>query len=39
MRAKLPKITEEEMKELEQIPLSPTGESIPVGCKVSWRDY
>jgi len=34
MRAKLPKITEEEMKELEQMPLEPTGESIPVDCKV-----
>ena len=35
MRAKLPKITEEEMKELEKMPLEPTEKSIPVDCEVS----
>ena len=34
MRKRLPKITEEEMKELEQMPLNPTEESIPVDCEV-----
>ena len=34
MRAKLPKITKEENEMLEQVPLNPTGESIPVDCKV-----
>lgn len=48
MRTKLPKITEEEMKELEQIPLTENDKSIPVDCKVinftqthlsTWGDY
>jgi hypothetical protein len=35
MRAKLPKITKEENEMLENMPLYPTGESIPVDCEVS----
>ena len=34
MRKSLPKITEEENEMLEQMPLKPTGESIPVDCEV-----
>lgn len=34
MRARLPKITKEENEMLEQMPLEPTGESIPVDCLV-----
>ena len=31
-------LTKKETEELENIPLYPTGESIPVDCKVSGRD-
>ena len=34
MRKRLPKITKEENEMLEQMPLKPTGESIPVDCEV-----